>query len=135
MVAKSACNQHFNDFFLCVCVCVCIVIPGEESYCITPLSLKSAEVILMAVFEEKKVRDVKLHQQILPACRYLKVKGIRGQSKPSVTKKLAQAFIDKEYICVDDADLANLAISNISISPEKDIKQDLKEWFKLKQNQ
>ncbi|KAJ7371631.1 hypothetical protein OS493_024310 [Desmophyllum pertusum] len=34
------------------------------------LTLKSAEVILMVAFEEKKLCDVKLHGQILHACRF-----------------------------------------------------------------
>lgn len=56
----------------------------------------------MAVFKETKMKDVKLHTQILPACRYLKVAWVRGKSKPSVTKLLAQAFIDKEYVVVNE---------------------------------
>ena len=65
----------------------------DESF--DKLSVKSAEVITMAVFKGTKMKDVKLHKQILPASRYLKVAGVRGKSKPSVTKLLAQAFIDR----------------------------------------
>ena len=73
----------------------------DQSSC-NKLSVKSAEVITMAVFKETKMKDVKLHTQILPACRYLKVAWVRGKSKPSVTKLLAQAFIDKEYVVVNE---------------------------------
>lgn len=95
------------------------------------LSVKSAEVITMAVFKETKMRDVKLHKQILPACRYLKVAGVRGKSKPSVTKLLAQAFIDKEYVVISDKEncnLANLTFSDITLSSDKDIESEVKEW-------
>ncbi|KAJ7394862.1 hypothetical protein OS493_000697 [Desmophyllum pertusum] len=46
---------------------------GGEQNLEKNLTLKSAEVILMTTFDEKKVRDVELHQQMLPACRFLKV--------------------------------------------------------------
>lgn len=92
------------------------------------LTLKSAEVILMAVFDERKVRDVKLHSQILPACRFLKVLGIRGHSKPTVTNKLAKAVIDHGYVTISSENLASLQISDVNVSSDKDIHQDLLIW-------
>ncbi|KAL9975404.1 hypothetical protein ACROYT_G012562 [Oculina patagonica] len=71
------------------------------------LTLKISEDILMTVFEERKLRDVKLHQQILPACRFLKVSGVRGHSKPTVTKKLAKALINQGYVVISSENLAN----------------------------
>ena len=104
----------------------------DQSSC-NKLSVKSAEVITMAVFKETKMKDVKLHTQILPACRYLKVAWVRGKSKPSVTKLLAQAFIDKEYVVVNELEncnLANLTFSDVTVSSDKDIVSDIKEWLK-----
>ena len=98
------------------------------------LTLKSAEVILMAVFDERKVRDVKLHNQILPACRFLKVPGIRGHSKPTVTTKLAKALTDHGYITITSKNLANLQINDVNVSSDKDIKQDLKDMTLSKQS-
>ena len=54
----------------------------------------------MSIFDERKARDVKLHKRILPACRFLKVTGVRGHSKPTVTKRLAKAFIDRRYVVI-----------------------------------
>lgn len=93
----------------------------------TQLTLKSAEVILMCIFDETKPRDVKLHKQILPACRFLKVAGVRGHSKPTVSKKLAKAFIDHGYVVINSQSLANLKIDDVKVCPEKDIRQDLKD--------
>lgn len=109
-----------------------------DFFCITisvgKLTLKSAEVILMVAFEEKKIRDVKLHGQILHACRFLKVSGTRGKPKPMVSKLLAQALIDKTYISVvDSANYANLTLSDVTLSSDKDIKEDVKVWVKSNQ--
>lgn len=87
----------------------------------------------MAVFKETKIKDVKLHKQILPACRYLKVSGVRGKSKPSVTKLLAQELINKEYVVVNELEncnLANLTFSDITVSSDKDIQLEIKGWLK-----
>ena len=87
----------------------------------------------MAVFKETKMKDVKLHTQIQPACRYLKVARVRGKSKLSVTKLLAQAFIDEEYVVVNELEncnLANLTFSDVTVSCDKDIVSDIKEWLK-----
>ena len=91
------------------------------------------KVIAMAVFKETKIKDVKLHKQILPACRYLKVSGVRGKSKPSVTKLLAQELINKEYVVVNELEncnLANLTFSDITVSSDKDIQLEIKGWLK-----
>lgn len=88
----------------------------------------------MAIFDEKKVRDVKLHQQILPACRFLKVAGVRGHSKSTVSKKLAKALIDHGYVLIDTQNLANLQIKDVQVCSDKDIKQDLKELSLSKQS-
>ena len=76
----------------------------------------------MCIFDETKPRDVKLHKQILPACRFLKVAGVRGHSK-----KLAKAFIDHGYVVINSQSLANLKIDDVKVCPEKDIRQDLKD--------
>lgn len=57
----------------------------------------------MVAFGEKKIRDVKLHDQILPACRFLKVSSVQGKPKPVVSKLLAQTLIDKNYVLVNDS--------------------------------
>jgi len=94
------------------------------------LTLKSAEVILMVAFGEKKIRDVKLHDQILPACRFLKVSSVRGKPKPVVSKLLAQTLVDKNYVLVHDpAKYGNLTLSDIDLSSERDIKEDVKGWL------
>lgn len=87
----------------------------------------------MTVFEERTLRDVKLHQQILPACRFLKVSGVRGHSKPTVTNKLAKALIDHGYVVISSENLANLQISDVNVSSDKDIKEDIKEMARSKQ--
>lgn len=87
----------------------------------------------MAVFGERKLRDVKLHKQILPACRFLKVSGVRGHSKPTVTKKLAKALIDHRYVIISSQNLANLQISDVNVSSDKEIVQDIKEMTVSKQ--
>ena len=87
----------------------------------------------MAVFKETKIKDVKLHKQILPACRYLKVSGVRGKFKPSVRKLLAQELINKEYVVVNELEncnLANLRFSDITVSSDKDIQLEIKGWLK-----
>lgn len=75
----------------------------------------------MCIFDETKPRDVKLHKQILPACRFLKVAGVRGHSKPTVSKKLAKAFIDHGYVVINSQSLANLKIDDVKVCPEKDM--------------
>lgn len=106
---------------------------SEDQSSYNKLSVKSAEVITMAVFKETKMTDVKLHKQILPACRYLKVAGVRGKSKPSVTKLLAQELINKKYVVVNELEncnLANLTFSDINVSSDKDIQSEIREWLK-----
>ena len=66
----------------------------QSSY--NKISVKSAEIVKIALFGKTKLKDVKLHKQILPVCRYLNVARVRGKSKPSVTKFLAQKLLDKE---------------------------------------
>lgn len=88
----------------------------------------------MSIFDERKARDVKLHKQILPACRFLKVTGERGHSKPTVTKRLAKAFIDRRYVVISSQNLANLQIEDVQICPDKDIRQDLKDLSLSKQD-
>lgn len=85
------CTPHTLIVFFCITISV-----GN-------LTLKSAEVILMVAFGEKKIRDVKLHDQILPACRFLKVSSVQGKPKPVVSKLLAQTLIDKNYVLVNDS--------------------------------
>jgi len=117
-------NAYFVDFDGIFCITISV---GK-------LTLKSAEVILMVAFEEKKIRDVKLHGQILPSCRFLKVSGVRGKPKPMVSKLLAQALIDKKYVCVSDStDFANLTLSDVTLPSDKDIREDVKEWIKSNQ--
>ena len=117
-------NAYFEDLDGIFCITISV---GK-------LTLKSAEVILMVAFEEKKICDVKLHGQILPSCRFLKVCGVPGKPKPLVSKLLAQALIDKKYVCVCDSnDFANLTLSNVTLPSDKDIREDVKEWIKSNQ--
>ena len=111
------CSPHTLIVFFCITISV------------SNLTVKSAEVILMVAFGEKKIRDVKLHDQILPACRFLKVSSVRGKPKPVVSKLLAQTLIDKNYVLVNDtAKYGNLTLSDIDLSSERDIKEDVKGW-------
>ena len=88
----------------------------------------------MSIFDERKARDVKLHKQILPACRFLKVTGVRGHSKPTVWKGLAKAFIDHGCVVISSQNLANLQIDDVQVCPDKDIKQDFKDLSLSKQD-
>lgn len=45
------------------------------------MPLQSAEQIVCKVFGKTTSSHVQLHRHIIPACRYLKVHGIRGKSK------------------------------------------------------
>lgn len=123
--------DHFHSLYS-QNICFIFKISGENSE--KQLTLKSAEVILMSIFDERKARDVKLHKQILPACRFLKVTGVRGHSKPTVTKRLAKAFIDRRYVVISSQNLANLQIEDVQICPDKDIRQDLKDLSLSKQD-
>ena len=53
--------------------------------------------------------------------------GVRGHSKPTVTKRLAKAFIDRGYVVMSSQNLANLQIEGVQICPDKDIGQYLKD--------
>jgi len=71
----------------------------------------------MVEFGEKKISDVKLHNQILPACQFLKVSSVRGKPKPVVSKLLAQTLIHKNYVLVNyPAKHGNLTLSDIDLS-------------------
>lgn len=142
LFSKYQCYSQCTSVALCS-ACVSSIISIHQTICFIfeisgehlkkSLTLKSAEVILMTVFEERTLRDVKLHQQILPACRFLKVSGVRGHSKPTVTKKLAKALIDRGYVVISSENLANLQISDVNVSSDKDIKEDIKEMARSKQ--
>ena len=55
----------------------------------------------MKAFCEKSPSDLKLHKQILPACRYLKVKKHRGKNKQTNIKKLAKELLQLGYVIRD----------------------------------
>ena len=113
------CSPHTSIVFFCITISV-----GNPT-------LKSAEVILMVAFGEKNICDVKLHDQILPACRFLKVSSVRGKPKPVVSKLLAQTLINQNYVLVNDpAKYENLTLSDVDLSSERDIKEDVKGWLK-----
>ena len=64
------------------------------------------------------------HWQISACCQFLKVFGVQEKPKPMVSKLLAQALIDKKYICVSDsADYANLTLSEITLPSDKDTRE------------
>jgi len=59
------------------------------------LTLKSEEVILVMAFGVKTICDMKLHNQILPACGFLKVSSVQRKPKATVFKLLAQTYLPK----------------------------------------
>ena len=56
---------------------------------------------------------------------------MQGKPKPVVSKLLAQTLINQNYVLVNDpAKYENLTLSDIDLSSERDIKEDVKGWLK-----
>ena len=91
------------------------------------MHLQSAEQIVCKVFGKTTSSHVQLHRHIIPACRYLKVHGIRGKSKVHCLRNLASALVEQEVVKIEN-DVKVLTGDDIELSGDRNLLDEIRAW-------
>ena len=80
------------------------------------------------MFDKLHASHVLLHHHILPACRLLKIAGVRGKSKVICLKKLADALIAQNYVTLDSDVKAVTVQDQVKLVGGKNLPGEILEW-------
>lgn len=98
------------------------------------MPLQSAEQIVCKVFGKTTSSHVQLRRHIIPACRYLKVHGIRGKSKVHCLRNLGSTLVEQEVVKIEN-DVKVLTGDDIELSGDRNLLDEIRAWEKSnKQN-
>lgn len=86
------------------------------------------------MFDKLHASHVLLHRHILPACRLLKINGIRGKSKVVCLEKLADTLIAQNYITLA-SDAKEVTIQDqVKLVCGKNLLDEIEEWQEANKN-
>lgn len=85
------------------------------------------------MFDKLHASHVLLHRHILPACRLLKIVGVRGKSKVICLKKLAESLIAHNYVTLD-ADIKASTSDEVRLVSERNLPGEILAWQESNQN-
>ena len=91
------------------------------------MSLQSAEQTVCKVFGKTPSSHVQLHHHIIPACRYLKVHGIRGKSKVHCLRNPASALVEQEVVKIENG-VKVLTDDDIELSGDRNLLDEIRAW-------
>ena len=86
------------------------------------------------MFHKIHASHLLLHHHILPACRLLKIPGVRGKSKVICLKKLADTLIIMNYVTLSSDVEAVTVHDQVKLMTKKNLPGEILEWQEANKN-